>query len=58
MAKKATTTENLTGGINLVLEKDSGNPVTIATGNKENSLKFWEHLSELCEGAINSLKND
>lgn len=58
MAKKqATTLENSAGGIDLMVERDAGNEVRILTGNKEHSLKFWEHLKELCEGAIFELKD-
>lgn len=58
MAKKhPTTIENSAGGIDLVVERDSGNEVRILTGNTTNSLKFWEQLSELCEGAIFNLKD-
>jgi len=59
MAKKRPTTiVNAAGGIDLLVERDAGNEVRILTGKIENSLLFWEQLSELCEGAIHSLKDD
>lgn len=56
--KKPTTIENSAGGIDLLVERDGGNEIRILTGKTENSLQFWEHLSELCEGAIHSLKTN
>jgi hypothetical protein len=58
MAKKhPTSIENSAGGLDLMVERDAGNEVRILTGKKENSLKFWENLKELCEGAIHELKD-
>lgn len=58
MAKKhPTTIENLAGGVDLLVERDSGNEVLILTGKTENSLAFWKQLSELCEGAILNLQD-
>ncbi len=57
MAKQATTVENQDGGLDLLVEKDAGNEIRILTGDTKNSLKFWQHLSELCEGAIHELKD-
>ncbi len=59
MAKKQPTSiENSAGGLDLMVERDAGNEVRILTGKKENSLKFWENLKELCEGAIHELKDE
>jgi hypothetical protein len=59
MAKKhPETIENSAGGLDLMIERDAGNEIRILTGKKENSLKFWEQLKELCEGAIHELKNE
>ena len=59
MAKKQPTSiENSAGGLDLMVERDAGNEVRILTGNKTHSLKFWENLKELCEGAIHELKDD
>ena len=55
--KKATTVENQAGGLDLIVEKDSGNEVRISTGDEKNSLEFWEHMKELCEVAIFELKD-
>lgn len=57
MAKKATTVENQQGGLDLLVEKDAGNEIRISTGDKEKSLEFWQHMKELCEGAIFELKD-
>lgn len=58
MAKKhPTTIENSAGGLDLMVERDAGNEVRILTGKVQNSLKFWEELKELCEGAIHELKD-
>jgi hypothetical protein len=53
MAKKQPTSiENSAGGLDLLVERDAGNEVRILTGNKENSLAFWEALLILSEDAI------
>jgi len=54
---KATTVENQNGGLDLLVEKDAGNEIRISTGDEKNSLKFWQHMKELCEGAIHELKD-
>ena len=59
MAKKhPQTIENPAGGLDLLVERDAGNEVRVLTGKKENSLKFWKELKELCEGAIYELKDN
>ena len=45
-------------GIDMFLENISGTKTKIFTGEKENSLIFWEYLSELCKDAICELKTD
>lgn len=58
MAKKhPTTIENAAGGLDLLVERDAGNEIRILTGKTKNSLKFWEELKDLCEGAIHELKD-
>jgi len=58
MAKKyPETIPNHAKGLDLMVERDAGNEVRILTGNKENSLKFWQELKEVCEGAIHELKD-
>jgi len=53
MAKKQPTSiENSAGGLDLLVERDAGNEVRILTGNKKNSLAFWEALLILSEDAI------
>lgn len=54
--KHPVTIENYAGGLDLLVERDSGNEVRILTGKRENSLEFWKQLSDLCEGAINKLE--
>lgn len=52
-----TTTENMAGGIDLLVERDAGNEVRILTGKPSNSLAFWKHLKELAEVAIFELED-
>jgi hypothetical protein len=46
---------NFAGGINLIVNRDSGNPVQVLTGNKKRSLAFWKRLSIICNMAITDL---
>lgn len=56
---------NKESGINLLLIKknndefifDAGGNILVQSGNAKDSLEFWQFLSELCEGAINELKD-
>ena len=52
--KKPELATNNAGGLDLIVERDAGNPVRILTG--KNSLKFFKELKDLCEGAINTLE--
>lgn len=56
MKKHPKTIENHAGGLDLIVERDSGNEVRVLTGKRENSLEFWKQLSDLCEGAIHKLE--
>jgi hypothetical protein len=58
MKKHPQSIVNPAGGLDLMVERDAGNEVRILTGKKQNSLKFWKELKELCEGAIHELKED
>ena len=40
MKKHPVTIENYAGGLDLLVERDSGNEVRILTGKRENSLEF------------------
>ena len=53
--KKMRIVKNTAGGIDLVVEKDSGNEVLITTGNYKNSMAFWKKLDDLCGKAFDSL---
>lgn len=43
---------NNAGGIDLIVDKDAGNPIYITTGKREKSVKFWLKLSKTCDSAI------
>ena len=47
---------NSAGGIDLLTERDAGNPVLIMTGNPQRSLEFWENLSREAQNNIHRLK--
>ena len=47
---------NSAGGIDLLTERDAGNPVLILTGNPERSLQFWEDLFREAQNNIHRLK--
>lgn len=47
---------NSAGGFDLMVEKDSGNPVRILTGNK--SYEFFDELETLCQTAKRNLNWD
>ena len=49
--------DNWAGGVDLMVERDSGNMVRVMTGKPDYSLKFWHKLSELCNQAIDALDN-
>lgn len=58
MAKKIELQNNPAGGINLLIERDSGNPILILTGGYKYSLKFWKELKTNCENAISILEEE
>lgn len=55
--KKMYLVDNWAGGVDLMVERDSGNTVSILTGKGDYSLKFWHKLSELCNNAIDALES-
>lgn len=46
---------NSAGGIDLLVERDSGNEVLILTGKPECSKEFWEKIQRLAEVALNEM---
>lgn len=48
--------ENDAGGLDLIIEKDAGNPVRILTGKKDCSRDMWKRLKILCEDSIGKLE--
>jgi hypothetical protein len=56
MSKKSPSLiENSVDGIDLLVERDSGNEVRILTGSLKYSLDFWYKMQELSEQAISEL---
>lgn len=55
---KMETVENRAGGIDLIIERDAGNPFQVLTGRKEHSLETWKKLRTLCDDAIHRLVNE
>lgn len=53
--KKMRIVKNTAGGMDLMIEKDSGNDVLITTGNHKNSMAFWKKLDDLCGKAWDNL---
>ena len=49
------TRTNLKGGLDLLVEKDSGNIVSITTGKKANSLEFWKRMEVVAGQALAEL---
>jgi hypothetical protein len=54
--KQLELTPNAAGGLDLITERDAGNPVRILTGKR--SLEFFKELKELCETAIEKLQDN
>ena len=46
---------NSTGGIDLITERDAGNPIRILTGKRERSIDFWKRLKEFSEEALDEM---
>ncbi len=46
---------NDAGGINLIVDKDGGNPVLILTGKKANSRRFWRKIQKLAAQALDEM---
>lgn len=44
--------KNDAGGIDLMIERDSGNLIRILTGKQEYSVKVWRRLRSLCDRAL------
>ena len=57
MDKRIELIENTSLGIDLMIEKDSGNSVRILTGKPERSYEFWQRLRAICDIAIDELDN-
>ena len=55
MAKKMSLIENQAKGIDLIVERDSGNPVRILTG--KNSKIFFTNLRNICDNALQAIEN-
>lgn len=47
--------DNFSGGIDLMVERDSGNLVRVLTGNKSSSLTFWQDLFVACEQSLENI---
>lgn len=47
---------NDAGGVNLIVERDKGNPIQILTGKKINSRKFWRKIQKLAAQALEEMK--
>lgn len=54
--KVMTLSDNAAGGIDLLIERDSGNLVRILNGNKKHSLAVWTVLATLANLAISELE--
>jgi len=46
---------NEAGGIDLITERDAGNPIRILTGKRERSIDFWKRLREFAEEALDEM---
>jgi hypothetical protein len=49
---------NKVGGIDLMVERDRGNPVLVLTGNQKYSIPFWKKLRRLAEDALIDMGED
>lgn len=56
--KKIDMIGNAAGGLDLLVERDSGNTVRILTGKHASSLEFWHRLAEQADAAIAMLSLD
>ena len=54
--KKLNLIKNFAKGMDLELEKDTGNPILILTGKPSLSRKFYKQLQKTCEIALIALK--
>jgi len=50
--------QNPAGGYDLIVERDSGNPVLILTGRPQSALKFFKELKATCEDAIELMEDE
>ncbi len=55
MAKLIETLWNDVGGVDMAIEKDSGNIVRILTGKKEASLETWTRLRGIADEVVGML---
>lgn len=44
MSKNIKVVGNFSGGFDMIVEKDAGNPIFITTGKVSSSLKFWKDM--------------
>jgi hypothetical protein len=54
MSKQLQMINNYAGGIDLIVERDSGNPMRVSTGKR--SIAFWKRLKVVCDIAIAELQ--
>lgn len=54
--KKPELETNWANGIDLIVERDSGNPVRILTGKPSASRRFWKQIQKSAEIALDELK--
>ncbi len=56
MSKQIELVDNPANGIDLIVERDAGNPVRILTGAPKYSIEFYQELRQVCGDAILDLK--
>jgi hypothetical protein len=55
MSKKINLIDNHSHGIDIIVDRDEGNPVRILTGN--HSIEFWKKITKFSEQALKELKD-
>jgi len=58
MSKPISLQRNGAGGVDLVTERDAGNPVLILTGKAERSWDFWDRMEEMAKKAKYEIEKD
>lgn len=48
---------NFANGYDLMVEKDSGNPIRILTGKEKLSKEFWTSLRDLANNVLDEMDN-